>query len=170
MEQKPIIGISSFAGSDTTAILAEVQELISRRSDKTLRTYSLKEYSSRDLIDIVTAVRTENNIIRVIKHIRELEVLRFLKKELKEREEDFRPIGIEIPWEDCFANFQRKGLIAPDANRDEWRKDDELSLFRLRIKECYDKEIGSRNDNIYLIEDGNWHEQIGKLADMFRLL
>jgi hypothetical protein len=182
MKKKIIIGISSYAGSDTTYILSEVARFVATRSRRKLKFYTLKKNTPYEIVQRILLHRitetwwrkiirllfniNEKEPVYIIKHIRTVHDLQFFKVQLEGH--DFKPIGIEVPWEECFGNFQRKGLIAPDMNPEAWRKKDMELQFRNDILECMSA-IGTRNDNIYLYQVGSECEQIGRIADMILL-
>jgi hypothetical protein len=166
MKRKIVVGISSYAGSDTSQILTIVQILLSFKH-KVIKTYSLKECKIDRIISMIQS--DSDDVIHVIKHISDKRQAAYLKKEFAEPTYAYNSKGIEVPWEDCFANFVRRGLLPKNTDRIKWRNKNESDPYRLGVLACH-KEIGTRNDNIYLCQDGSYFSAISRFVDDILLM
>jgi hypothetical protein len=163
MQKKKIIGISSFAGSNIPLITHQIRKLQSHTIY--YLTYFNREEIAKNILKPnifirllqLLRLRSEYSIIDSIVSVEEIE---WFEKEFETAV--FKPILVEVPWEECLTFMKKNKIISWNGTLTEYRQQYENDPYRKNILRCREY----RNIEIIKCHEGCINEVAGEIVDL----
>ena len=156
-DKKVIIGICSYAGSDTLRIVEAIQRMLLHYSI-VARICSAKEFSSKKIKETILGYTSSVAIVYSITSLRKIEAL---KKQLKNQ--TFETIGIEVPREDCFKALIKTGRVGKRETQIKWYAKFDKDPTQIAMRKCFD--MLEAQGLVFKCDDGSFNERVGQIVD-----